>query len=62
MKTPSERTVRLVLAQESLKEAKKDVAFYLRRVEAEPTEANRKALADAEAMTNFYGDEVSIWS
>lgn len=56
------RTTRLVLAEMLLKEAKKDIAFYAQRVKAEPTEANRQALADSEAMAEFYAQEVSIWA
>jgi hypothetical protein len=56
------RTSRLVLVQMLLKETQKDVAFYTRRVEADPSEANRKALADAEAMAFFYEEEVQIYS
>lgn len=55
-------TTRLVIAQMLLKETKKDVAFYSQRVEADPSEANRNSLADAEAMVRFYEGEVSIYS
>jgi hypothetical protein len=55
-------TARLVLAEMLLKETQKDVAFYARRVEADPSEANRSALDDAEAMVRFYGAEVAIYS
>jgi hypothetical protein len=62
MKTITERTKRLVIAEMLLKESMKDVEFYSKRVIAEPTEANRNALADAEAMADFYEQEVYIWS
>lgn len=59
----TERTKRLVIAEMSLKEAKKDVSFFSQRVEADPTDANyRNNLSDAEAMVRFYEQEVSIWS
>jgi len=56
-------TTRLVLAEMLLKETKKDVAFFRKRVDADPTDTNyRNNLADAEAMVRFYEGEVAIYS
>ena len=63
MKTTTANTTRLVLAEMLLKEAKKDVAFFRQRVDADPTDTNyRNNLADAEAMVRFYEQEASIWA
>mgnify|MGYP006272652965 CR=1 FL=1 len=58
MKLTTEQVRRLVLAQMLLKEAKKDVAFYLKRAEVEKTEKSRIDLANAERAAAFYEQEV----
>jgi hypothetical protein len=58
-----QQTIRLVVAEMSLKEAKKNVAFFRQRVEADPTDTNyRNNLADSEAMVRFYEQEISLLS
>lgn len=58
-----QQTTRLVVAEMSLKEAKRDVAFFRKMVDADPSDTNyRNNLADAEAMVRFYEQEVSILS
>ena len=58
-----QQTIRLVVAEMSLKEAKANVAFFRQRVEADPTDTNyRNNLADSEAMVRFYEQEISLLS
>jgi hypothetical protein len=56
-----QQTIRLVVAEMSLKEAKVNVAFFRQRVDADPTDTNyRNNLADSEAMVRFYEQEISL--